>query len=146
MNVDAVVDRLRESGYRLTPQRLIIFRALADSVEHPSAQMLYEQLRGTYPMISLATVYSTLELLKEMGEIVEVGFSDAGRRYEPNLHPHVNLVCVQCGKIQDFDAVAMSPIEQAVADGSGYQIYGSRVEYYGLCPDCKRKAEKESGS
>ncbi|RME47416.1 MAG: transcriptional repressor [Chloroflexi bacterium] len=140
MDVDAVVNRLRESGYRLTPQRLAIFRALAASREHPSAQMLYEELREAFPMISLATVYSTLELLKEMGEIVEVGFSDEGRRYEPNLHPHVNLVCVQCGKIQDFDAVAMSPIEQAVADRSGYQIHGSRVEYFGLCPDCKQVA------
>ncbi len=146
MDVDAVVKRLRESGYRLTPQRLAIFRALAASREHPSAQMLYEELREAFPMISLATVYSTLELLKEMGEIVEVGFSDEGRRYEPNLHPHVNLVCVQCGKIQDFDVVSMSPVEQAVAEGSGYQIHGSRVEYFGLCPNCKQAAQGEPSS
>lgn len=144
MNVDTVVDRLRESGHRLTPQRLAIFRALADSEEHPSAQMIYEELQETFPMISLATVYSTLELLKEMGEVVEVGFSDEGRRYEPNPHPHVNLVCVACGKIQDFEAVALSPVERAVADGTGYEIQGSRVEYYGLCPDCRQKAGKES--
>lgn len=146
MHVDAVVERLRESGYRLTPQRLAIFKALAASQEHPSAQMLYEELREAYPMISLATVYSTLELLKEMGEIVEVGFSDEGRRYEPNLHPHVNLVCVECGKIQDFEAVVMSPVEQTVAEGSGYQIHGSRVECYGLCPDCRQAPGKESSS
>ncbi|MFQ5857168.1 MAG: Fur family transcriptional regulator [Anaerolineae bacterium] len=138
MDVHSVVDRLRESGQRLTPQRLAIFRALAASGEHPSAQMLYEELREAYPMISLATVYSTLELLKEMGEIVEVGFSDEGRRYEPNLYPHVNLVCVKCGKIRDFEAVALSSVEQAVADGSGYQIHGSRIECYGLCPECRR--------
>lgn len=144
MDVNTVVDRLRKSGHRLTPQRLAIFKALAESVEHPSAQMLYEELRETYPMISLATVYSTLELLKEMGEIVEVGFSDEGRRYEPNLHPHVNLICVACGKIQDFDAVALSPVERAVAERTGYEIQGSRVEYYGLCPDCRQATEKES--
>ena len=143
MDVDAVVDRLRHTGHRLTPQRLAIFRSLADSVEHPSAQMLYDELQAAYPMISLATVYGTLELLKEMGEIVEVGFSDEGRRYEPNLHPHVNLVCVKCGRIQDFEAVAMSPVEQSVAEGSGYQIHGSRVEYYGLCPDCREAAGME---
>lgn len=146
MDVDFVVDRLRESGHRLTPQRLAIFRALAASAEHPSAQMLYDELRDAYPMISLATVYSTLELLKDMGEIVEVGFSDEGRRYEPNLHPHVNLVCVECGRIQDFEAVAMSPVEQAVATGSGYRIHGSRVEYYGLCPDCRRTSDEEPAS
>jgi Fur family peroxide stress response transcriptional regulator len=106
--------------------------------------MLYEELRETYPMISLATVYTTLELLKEMGEIVEVGFSDEGRRYEPNLHPHVNLICMECGKIEDFEAVALSPVERAVADRSGYEIQGSRVEYYGLCPDCRPVAGKES--
>lgn len=128
----------------MTPQRLAIFRALADSEEHPSAQMLYDEVRDEYPMISLATVYSTLELLKEMGEVVEVGFSDEGRRYEPNLHPHVNLVCVQCGQIQDFEAVGLSPVEQAVADGTGYEIQGSRVEYYGLCPSCRQVAGKES--
>lgn len=146
MDVEAVVNRLRESGHRLTPQRLAIFKALAASVDHPSAQMLYEELRKAYPMISLATVYSTLELLKEMGEIVEVGFSDEGRRYEPNLHPHVNLVCVECGKIRDFEVMAMSPVEQAVADESGYQIHGSRVEYYGLCPDCRQATEEETTS
>lgn len=145
MNVDAVVSRLRKSGHRLTPQRMVIFKALAESEEHPSAQMLHEQLQEEYPMISLATVYSTLELLKEMGEIVEVGFSDEGRRYEPNLHPHVNLVCVQCGQIRDFEAVALSPVEQAVADGTGYEIQGSRVEYYGLCPICRQTVEKGSG-
>ncbi|MFQ5592524.1 MAG: Fur family transcriptional regulator [Anaerolineae bacterium] len=144
MDVDAIVDRMRECGHRLTPQRLAIFRALAASKEHPSAQMLHEELRRTSPVMSLATVYSTLELLKEMGEIVEVGFSNEGRRYEPNLHPHVNLVCVECGRIQDFEALAMSPVEQAVADGPGYEIRGSRVEYYGLCPDCQQAAGMES--
>lgn len=137
MNVNAVVERLRDSGHRLTPQRLAIFRALADSEEHPSAQMIYDALEPRYPMLSLATVYSTLELLKDMGEIVEVGFTDEGRRYEPHLHPHVNLVCVRCGTIEDFEAVALSPVERSVADGTGYEIQGSRVEYYGLCPQCR---------
>ncbi len=142
MNVETIVHRLRESGHRLTPQRLAIFRALAESKEHPSAQMLYDALKEDHPMISLATVYSTLELLKEMGEIVEVGFSDEGRRYEPNLHPHVNLVCIQCGRIQDYEAVALTPVEQAVAEGSGFAIQGSRVEYYGWCPECQQREER----
>ena len=137
MDVDVVVDRLRRDGHRLTPQRLAIFRSLAGSFEHPSAQMLYDELKPDYPMISLATVYSTLELLKEMGEIVEVGFSDEGRRYEPNLQPHVNLVCVDCGKIQDYGTAAMNPIEQGIVSESGYEIQGSRVEYYGRCPACQ---------
>jgi Fur family peroxide stress response transcriptional regulator len=137
MDVNALVTRLRAGGQRLTPQRLAIFHALAASDEHPSAQMIHEVVQAKYPMLSLATVYSTLELLRDMGEIIEVGFTDEGRRYEPNLHPHINLVCVQCGRIEDFEAVALTTVERSVADGSGYEIQGSRVECYGLCPECR---------
>src|SRR5687768_4800607 len=103
MNVPHLVERLRGEGHKLTPQRLAIIETLAASRIHPTAYEIYDQVRERYPMMGLATVYKTLDLLKELGEVVETGFGAGGTRYEPNLHPHVNLVCRVCGRVMDVD-------------------------------------------
>lgn len=140
MDVNQIVQQLRVKGYRLTPQRMAIFRALAESDRHPSAYDLYEQLKADYPMLGLATVYKTLELLEEMGEVTLTGVGD-GNRYEPNRHPHVNLVCTRCGRIQDLLDPLVEQLQSQVSLRSGFNIQGARVEYYGVCPACQGEGQ-----
>jgi Fur family peroxide stress response transcriptional regulator len=99
--VAAVARRLRERGYRFTPQRMAIVQAILESRNHPSAEEIYRQVSAVFPMISLATVYKTLEVLKDIGEIAEL--SVGGRtRYDGNPQPHIHLVCERCHSVTDW--------------------------------------------
>jgi Fur family peroxide stress response transcriptional regulator len=77
---EALVGRLREQEYRLTPQRIALLRLLAASDEHPSASHLHDQLHAQFPTTSLGTIYKTLNLLKDLDEVLELGFSDDDNR------------------------------------------------------------------
>jgi Fur family transcriptional regulator, peroxide stress response regulator len=136
---EQLVARLKERGYRITPQRAALLCLISTSKGHPSAAQLYEQIKTDFPMTSLATVYKTLDLLKELGEVLELGFADDDNRYDGSKpYPHPHLVCVQCHKIIDPDIV-LNDLTQDVARQTGFDIVGHRLDFYGLCPDCKQR-------
>jgi Fur family transcriptional regulator, peroxide stress response regulator len=135
---EELVAKLREREYRLTPQRIALLRLLAASDGHPSASQLYEQIKDQFPTTSLATVYKTLNVLKEIGEVLELGFSGDDNRYDGNKpYPHPHLICIRCHKILDPEVSLAQNLIQEVAQSSGYQIVGHRLDFYGLCPDCQ---------
>lgn len=146
--VTHIVEQLREAGYRITPQRMALLDILCRSERHPNASQLHEALRQRFPTTSLATVYKTLNVLKELGEVQELGFSDDDNRYDaasPDPHPH--LICVQCREIVDAGVAPLTAMAQEVAAASGYRVLSHRVEFYGLCPACQaNQAGKASGS
>ena len=135
---EELINRFRERGLRLTPQRVALLRLLAEGRGHPSARRLYEQLSQQFPTTSPATVYKTLALLKEMGEVLELGFSDDDNRYDgsrPTPHPH--LICMCCRAIMDPKVSLLQNLEAEMARESGYQILSQRLDFYGICPDCQ---------
>ena len=135
---EALVSRLREQEHRLTPQRIVLLRLLAAGEGHPSASDLYDQLHTQFPTTSPATIYKTLSLLKDLGEVLELGFSDDDHRYDGNKpYPHSHLICVRCRKIIDQEVSLAHDLVQQVARQSGYQITGHRLDFYGVCPDCR---------
>ena len=138
---EQLTTRFRERGYRLTPQRVALLRLLAEGRGHPSARHLYEQLHLQFPTTSPATVYKTLALLKEMGEVLELGFSDDDNRYDGNQPaPHPHLICVCCRAIMDPELSLLHDLEAEMARVSGYQIVGQRLDFYGICPACQATA------
>jgi Fur family peroxide stress response transcriptional regulator len=135
---EELLDKLREQDYRITPQRLALLRLLSISEAHPRAADVHEQLREQFPTISLATVYKTLNLLKEMGEVRELSFCSDDARYDghdPSPHPH--LVCVRCHKIIDLDAADLDGLEQDVASNYDFRIMSHRLDFFGICSECK---------
>ncbi|MDD3826972.1 MAG: transcriptional repressor [Anaerolineae bacterium] len=135
---EELVAKLRKRDYRLTPQRIALLRLLAASNGHPSAHQLYDQMKEQFPTTSLATVYKTLNVLKEMDEVLELGFSGDDNRYDGNKpFPHPHLICIRCQKILDSEVNLDQGLIQEVAQSSGYQIVGHRLDFYGLCPECK---------
>jgi Fur family peroxide stress response transcriptional regulator len=89
-------------------------------------------------MTSLATVYKTVTLLKEMGEVLELGFGDGGNRYDGNNpHPHPHLVCDNCGEIVDLEVRVLSEIPAQVKEETGYEIVSHRLDFFGICPRCQ---------
>jgi Fur family peroxide stress response transcriptional regulator len=143
--VDEVVRKLRANGQRLTPQRLALLRALVSNPHHPSAEQVYREVRPLYPMMSLATVYKTIDMLKELGEIHELEFRDGANRYDANIpSPHAHLVCTQCGRIQDVDVGELGALTAEVGALTGYASVRLRLDFYGLCPTCRAASESAS--
>ncbi len=135
---DTLLRQLREAGLRVTPQRLAIFRALAGSKTHPTAQALFEQLQSALPSLSQATVYNTLQALVSAGLIQEIGEAgDGAVHYDANPRPHINLICTQCHCVEDFFDIQLDGVAEAVIAQSGYKVHGMRIAYYGLCPSCQ---------
>jgi Fur family peroxide stress response transcriptional regulator len=135
---EELVTKLREQDYRLTPQRIALLRLLASSADHPSAGNLYEKIQAQFPTTSPATVYKTLALLKEMGEVLEMGFSDGDNRYDGNNPaPHPHLICISCHTITDSDLDVRQDLIQDIAERYRYQIISHRLDFFGLCPKCQ---------
>ena len=135
--LDEITRKLRDGGHRLTPQRMAVLKILASSSNHPSVEQVYDQVKVDFPMTSLGTVYKTVALLKEMGEILELEFGENSNRYDGNKpYPHPHLICMNCNRIIDghlsLDQESLRSLEQA----SGYKILRPQISLYGLCPDC----------
>ncbi len=140
-----IVNTLKTAGHRVTPQRLAILRELADTTSHPSVETVYAAVKPTFPTTSLATVYKTVALLKELGEAVEIGFGDGSNRYDVRMpEPHPHIVCMQCRRIIDADLEPLSHLAESLAQSTGFQILTHRVDFYGLCPECRKTADHRS--
>jgi len=140
-----LVDRLRTRSVRVTPQRLAIAEAVLNSTDHPTVQQIYERVRNNFPSMTLATIYSTLGVLERSGLIQELPFERMSR-YEPNMEPHVNLVCIGCENVMDADSgqEAVVRLKNRILNESNFQVAWQRVDFYGWCPDCAaEKREKE---
>lgn len=140
--LEQLVERLRECGCRITPQRLAILRILTRSENHPSVEDIYEELRDQFPTTSLATVYKMIAMLKEMHEVLELEFSDRSNRYDGNRpYPHTHLICVRCGAIQDPESSELENLPRQIALRAGYQLVSHRFDVYGICPACQAKRQ-----
>jgi Fur family peroxide stress response transcriptional regulator len=138
LSVEILVERLKEVGLRVTPQRLAIYGALVSSDAHPTAQALFEQLQPILPSLSQATVYNTLQALVRHGLVQEIGEAgDGAVHFDANPAPHANLICTRCHRVDDFFDVPLEGVVERVVAGSGYKVHGMRVVYYGLCPSCQ---------
>lgn len=138
-----MVEALRQGGHRITPQRLAILGVLAESANHPSAEAIYQRVKADFPTTSLATIYKTLTLLKEIGEVLELGFADWSSRYDGNKpYPHPHVICTKCGAIADPDYEGMGRLAREMAAMSGFDITHHRLDFFGLCPACQAKKQE----
>lgn len=149
--LDQMVARLKECDFRLTPQRMAVLKILASSDGHPSVERIYEQVRQDFPTTSIATIYKTVALLRELGEILELAFPDGSNRYDgskPFPHPHV--ICTACKTILDPKLNGLTDLTKEVSQETGFRITTHRVDFFGICRACQevaaRKKTKNIGS
>ena len=136
--LDEILSKLRQRDFRITPQRIAILKAFLQSLDHPSVEQVYEEVRVNFPTTSLATVYKTVNLLKEIGEILEIGYAGGSKRYDGNKpYPHPHLICTRCKKIIDPKIRLLDQITAEVANATGYRIESHQVELFGVCPSCQ---------
>ena len=128
---------LKNAGFRLTQQRMAIIDYIAGREDHPSARQIYDEIR-TETGISFATIYNTLETLVHIDLIKEIDFEHDENRYDTNLTPHLNLVCIRCGRIQDIDFKLPISMEK-IKEKTDFTITNYRLEYMGICAQCNNK-------
>jgi Fur family peroxide stress response transcriptional regulator len=139
-DLNTLKSALHDAGMRITPQRVAICELLTASDEHPTAAMIYEELKPRFASLSLATVYNTLETLVGLGVVNVLGHAgDDKVHYDADTEPHVNLACISCSKIIDIPSEHVTHLDEEITSASGYKLLGARVLYYGLCPSCQKK-------
>ena len=138
MSETTLLERLRERGWRVTPQRRAVAVALEGDHVHLTADEVHRRAREVRPEVSLATVYNTLNEMVAMGEIAEVRHAPGASRYDPNVghSPHHHLLCTVCGALFDVDAAAVADLQLPAADRHGFTVEAVEVTFRGTCPDC----------
>jgi Fur family peroxide stress response transcriptional regulator len=139
LTMDEIRRRFRERGLKLTPQRVAIYRALADTTTHPTADALYRQVKKQHPMISTNTVYYTLGTLKSAGLVHEVNYWHDRARFDANMDRHHHLICLGCRRIEDLTDDGLDRLTVSARRTSGFQVLGHRVEFHGYCQECRRR-------
>jgi len=137
--LDQMLSKLKSRNFRVTPQRLAVLRILASSEDHPTVEQIFEKVKADFPTTSLATVYKTIALLKDLNEVLELGFPDGSNRYDgskPFPHPHV--VCTLCKRIVDPELVSLDEVQEEMTHKTGYRILYHRLDFFGLCPECQK--------
>lgn len=129
----------RNEGIKLTHQRMEIFREIAQTVDHPDAEQIFQRVRGRMPTVSLDTVYRTLWLLNDLGLAVTLGTSGEPTRFDANLKRHHHFVCGRCGFTRDFYSEDLDKIRLPESVDELGEIGATHVEVRGVCRECLRK-------
>jgi Fur family transcriptional regulator, peroxide stress response regulator len=139
LRLQEMIAKLKNLNFRLTPQRLAVLKILAASTNHPSVEWTYEKVKRTFPTTSLATIYKTIALLKEVNEVLEIRFSESSRFDGNKPYPHPHMICLKCKKIQDPDLIGLEKLTEQATQLTGFQIVDHRLDFFGLCPECQIK-------
>ena len=118
-------------------QREAIKDYLMTRKDHPTADVVYMNVRQEFPNISLGTVYRNLTLLSDIGEILKINMGDGADHFDANIAPHYHFICTECGNVIDLDMKSIEKINDiAGADFNG-TIAGHITYFYGKCGNCK---------
>ncbi len=128
--------RCRDERYKVTPQRIIIYRELLDSKDHPDVETLYKRVRNIFPNISFDTVYRTLSFFHRIGAADIIDGLCPTRRYEGNTKKHFHYLCLNCNRIIDFDHI---PFDYKVPEEikRQFDVKNVRIVFEGTCKECK---------
>jgi len=140
-----LVESVRRQGYRVTPQREMILDAI-HAEGHVTADEVHRRVRAKTPAVNLATVYRTLELLKELGIVTAIDTGEGCVYYElAGKQPHHHLVCVGCGHMLELDDDVLQPLEKELCKRYGFQVNLNHLALFGTCPKCQKARRKAKG-
>ncbi len=118
-------------------QRESIKEFLAGRRDHPTADVIYMNIRRSYPNISLGTVYRNLSLLESLGEVQRISCGDGAERFDPNTERHYHFVCRQCGCVQDIPMLPLEELEAMASESFEGSIESHTAMFYGVCSRCR---------
>jgi Fur family peroxide stress response transcriptional regulator len=141
MNIN-ITELLRGNGFKVTPQRLAIYEVLANTKKHPNAEMIFGQLQATYPTMSLATVYKTIDILQEIGLVQILNAGEDSFRYDADMSHHAHVRCIECGRVDDVFDMDSSKFTSEIEASTKYRLVGQQFYFYGVCPACQKGTGK----
>ncbi|MGM3304597.1 Fur family transcriptional regulator [Anabaena sp. WFMT] len=132
---NAIVQTLKSKGLRVTPQRFAVYANLLYRTDHPTVEQILTDLNKDFPVSSQATIYSSLQALREVGLVREVLLQEGVSRYDANVQPHHHFCCHKCGAIEDiawdtFNFIGLKSLRPGLR-GETYE-----VTVQGLCDAC----------
>jgi len=139
MTKESMISQMRKNRLKVTPQRLAIIDVLiGQGGSHPGASLIYKKAKRKKKSLSLSTTYATLNEFSRHGIVKTLQFDKMENRYDGNLEEHINLICERCKKILDYN-VPLTINPERVVKKTGFSITDSRLEYYGLCRECREE-------
>lgn len=136
--IQQFVEQCKAAGMKVTPQRLLIYRALMQDESHPSPDKLYRRIKRAHPTLSHATVYTTLEAFARHGIIARLTPLHETVRFDPMTHPHHHVVCVRCKKVTNLPEEAIPPIAIPDHVQRANTVLSQSVYINVLCPSCRK--------
>lgn len=137
--IDDFQKRCRETGLKVTAQRLVVYKALIETGEHPSAEVVFRKVKQIFPSISLDTVNRTLLTLSEIKAAFVVECSGDAKRFDANLQPHHHFRCVRCKRIVDFYHQPFDNAKVPVSITRKFKVLRKIVYLEGICDSCRNK-------
>ena len=138
---------LEARGHRFTDQRAAVYRLLANTTVHPTADEVFLGVRDEVPGISLATVYKSLETLVACGLASKLSHADGSARYDGRTDPHHHTRCLGCGSVSDaLGELSDSELSHVRSEANEFRVTGYRLELTGYCPECARKMDGEAAT
>jgi Fur family transcriptional regulator, peroxide stress response regulator len=128
---------------RQTKQREAILRVLKNTRTHPTADSIYQKVKGELPHISKGTVYRNLKVLQDTDQISELKIQGSLSRYEAKQEAHYHFRCEKCDRVIDLDEPVNQQLNDQVGRRTGFQILYHKIEFGGLCRDCMLKWSKK---
>ena len=138
-HTEAMTQIFHATGRRLTSQRRLLLEVLTERDDHLDAEAMYALAKKRDPNISLATVYRTLKVLKEVGVVQERILDREGQRhhYELTAEAHYHFTCLECGRVIEFESPLIEQASDELAKRLQLDVVHTRVHLDGYCPDCR---------
>jgi Fur family peroxide stress response transcriptional regulator len=128
---------------RYSHQRERIYRSVAESDQHPTANMVYDALKAEMPRLSLGTVYRNLNQLADAGRLKKIPLADGSCRFDKTTTAHSHVVCEQCGCVADVALPSLEPLAEAVKQQTEFSLRSYDVVLRGICKRCREAQSEE---
>jgi Fur family peroxide stress response transcriptional regulator len=130
-------------GFRSTRARRLILECVRSTERHPTAEWVFRKVRRQLPRVSLGTVYRNLRLLVQAGLLVERA-GPGGSRFDGNVSEHHHFTCVRCRRVFDLMEPVDHSLDLQIASGTGFEVLGHRIEFFGWCQHCSASPQGRS--
>lgn len=142
--LELLLDNIKKSGYKLTPQRREILKTLVESKgKHLSCDEIYEMVRTDCPDIGIATVYRTLQILENTQNVNRLNLDDGCIRYELDFdeenHSHHHLICKSCGSVYEVRIDLLENLENNIEKNYDFKIIDHDLKFFGICKKCREE-------
>ena len=143
-DIQRIINKLKKSGYKLTPQRQAIVDTILNSVGmHLTVEEIFDIVKKKRPEIGLATVYRTIVLMHEENLVTRLDLKDGTARYEltreDEHHTHHHLVCIKCSQVLEFMDDLLDPIEEEIGKKYNFKVLDHSLKFYGICNECAKE-------